>query len=98
MIARGEQSAATLLKEAVQLHPNDHIAHFNLGGAYVQQKNLRLAVVHDAASSRIPWETLRLGDKTPALGAGLSHRYEADDLSIAKWLDATMTGRGVTVK
>ena len=46
-----------------------------------------LAVVHDAASSRIPWETLRLGDKFPALGAGLSHRYEAEDLSIAKWLE-----------
>jgi CHAT domain-containing protein/pimeloyl-ACP methyl ester carboxylesterase len=46
-----------------------------------------LAVVHDAGSSRIPWETLRLGDKFPALGAGLSHRYEAEDLSIAKWLE-----------
>jgi CHAT domain-containing protein len=45
-----------------------------------------LVVVHDAASSQIPWETIRLGTVFPALEAGLSHRYEAEDLSIAKWL------------
>jgi pimeloyl-ACP methyl ester carboxylesterase len=46
-----------------------------------------LVVVHDAATSRIPWETLKIGDKFPALEGGLSHRYEADDLAIAKWLE-----------
>ena len=46
-----------------------------------------LVVVHDAASSRIPWETVRIEGKFPALENGLSHRYEADDLSIAKWLE-----------
>jgi CHAT domain-containing protein len=46
-----------------------------------------LVVVHDAASSRMPWETLRLDNRFPALEAGLSHRYEAEDLSIAKWLE-----------
>lgn len=45
-----------------------------------------LVVVHDAAASRIPWETLRIGEVSPALAGGLSHRYEAADLSVAKWL------------
>ena len=43
-------------------------------------------MVHDAGASRIPWETLHLGDRAPALGGGLSHRYEAKDLSTTKWL------------
>src|SRR6201999_858199 len=38
-------------------------------------------------SSRIPWETLQIGGKFPALDVGLTHRYEAEDLSIAKWLE-----------
>jgi len=46
-----------------------------------------LVVVHDALSSRIPWETLHINEKFPALEAGLSHRYEAEDLAIAKWLE-----------
>jgi pimeloyl-ACP methyl ester carboxylesterase len=46
-----------------------------------------LVVVHDAGASRIPWETLQLGDNAPALGAGLTHRYEAENLAIAKWLE-----------
>jgi CHAT domain-containing protein len=46
-----------------------------------------LVVVHDAPSSRIPWETLRLGDWSPAADAGLSRRYMAENLSVAKWLE-----------
>jgi pimeloyl-ACP methyl ester carboxylesterase len=46
-----------------------------------------LVLVHDAAASRIPWETLTIGDWTPGLGAGLSRRYLADDLPIATWLE-----------
>ncbi len=46
-----------------------------------------LVVVHDAAASRIPWETLRIGGVAPALAGGMSHRYEAADLSVAKWLE-----------
>jgi pimeloyl-ACP methyl ester carboxylesterase len=46
-----------------------------------------LVIVHDAGSSRIPWETLQLGSCCPALESGLSHRYEAEDLAIAKWLE-----------
>ena len=46
-----------------------------------------LVVVHDAASSRIPWETLIIEGKFPALEAGLTHRYEAEQLAISKFLE-----------
>src|SRR5207244_1778162 len=36
---------------------------------------------------RVPWETLIITDKFPALEAGLAHRYEAEQLAIAKWLE-----------
>ena len=45
-----------------------------------------LVVVHDAAASRIPWETISIGDWAPALAGGISHLYEAENLSVAKWL------------
>ena len=47
-----------------------------------------LVVVHDAEASRIPWETLCLGGKFPALQGGMSRRYIAANLSVAKWLEA----------
>jgi CHAT domain-containing protein len=48
-------------------------------------------VVHDAPMSRVPWEALALPDNGstvwfPAAEKGLVHRYEADNLSVAKWL------------
>ena len=46
-----------------------------------------LVVVHDAAASRLPWETMRVNDWIPALEGGLSRRYSAEDLSIAKMLE-----------
>jgi hypothetical protein len=46
-----------------------------------------LVVVHDAEASRIPWETLRFGERTPALEAGVSRRYLAANMSVAKWLE-----------
>jgi hypothetical protein len=56
-----------------------------------------LMVVHDAATSRIPWETLGISGKFPALGAGLSHRYEAEDLSVAKWLEERRHGQTLDI-
>ena len=46
-----------------------------------------VVVVHDAEASRIPWETLCLNGKFPALAGGMSRRYIADNLSVAKWLE-----------
>jgi len=51
-----------------------------------QHLDRHLVIVHDAAASRIPWETLRIDGTAPALAAGISHRYEAADLSVAKFL------------
>jgi pimeloyl-ACP methyl ester carboxylesterase len=51
-----------------------------------------LVIVHDAGASRIPWETIRIGEFFPSLSGGLSHRYEADDLAIAKWLEQRQHG------
>ncbi|HEY7760642.1 MAG TPA: CHAT domain-containing protein [Burkholderiales bacterium] len=55
-------------------------------------KDRHVVVVHDAESSRIPWELLAVagGGQSTALLAkegGLSRRYVADNLSVAKWLE-----------
>jgi pimeloyl-ACP methyl ester carboxylesterase len=52
-----------------------------------------LVVVHDAGASRIPWETIHINQIAPALSGGLSHRYEAKDLSTAKWLQKRQLNR-----
>lgn len=46
-----------------------------------------IAVVHDADSSRIPWETLAVGGRALALDGGVSRRYIAANMSVAKWLE-----------
>ncbi|MCY1032051.1 alpha/beta fold hydrolase [Corallococcus sp. BB11-1] len=57
-----------------------------------RQRGHHLVVVHDAPLSRVPWETLALplddGEAVwfPAAEQGLSRRYSADNLSVAKWL------------
>ncbi len=50
-------------------------------------KDRRLVVIHDARSARIPWETVCIESWYPAAEAGLSRKYEADDLSVAGWLE-----------
>jgi CHAT domain-containing protein len=61
-----------------------------------------LVVVHDAALSRVPWEVLALPDGAgapwfPAAGKGLTHRYAADNLSVAKWLENRVLGGALSV-
>ena len=53
-----------------------------------------LVVVHDGALSRAPWEVMALPSPQkpgttwfPAVTKGLTHRYAADKLSVAKWLE-----------
>lgn len=50
-----------------------------------------VVVVHDAGASRIPWEAVQVKGRALALSGGLSHRYEADDLSVAKWLEERLS-------
>lgn len=54
--------------------------------ALAQNLDTPTVVVHDAGASRIPWELLRVGGDFPALRGGLSHRFEAENLAIAKWM------------
>jgi CHAT domain-containing protein len=56
-----------------------------------------LVVVHDAGASRIPWEAVKIGTGYPALKGGLSHRYEADNLSVAKWLERRQASEVLSV-
>jgi len=54
-----------------------------------------LVVVHDTLGSQVPWETLRLAGRrafTPALGGGLTRRFRAEKLSVAKWLEERRFG------
>ena len=49
-----------------------------------------VVVVHDAMSSRIPWELLALptaGGVRIAKEGGMSRQYVADNMSVAKWLE-----------
>jgi hypothetical protein len=56
-----------------------------------------LVVVHDAEASRIPWETLCIDGKFPALEGGMSRRYVAANLSVAKWLEQRQQGEWLDV-
>ena len=56
-----------------------------------------VVVVHDADASRIPWETLSVGGKFPALDGGMSRRYIAANLSVAKWLEARRENESLQV-
>ena len=68
----GERLASLLLPEATR-------------EALGAVRDAPLVVVHDHAASRWPWETLCLDGWSPACAAGLSRRYAAEDMSVAKW-------------
>lgn len=59
--------------------------------------NRHLVVVHDAIGSRIPWETLRMGEWCPGSDHGVSRRYVAENLSVAKWLEQRQFGSTLDV-
>ena len=48
-------------------------------------KSSPLVVVHDSASAHWPWETLCIDGWAPAAANGLSRRYAAEGMSVAKW-------------
>ena len=71
--------------------------HANVRGALELTKDEPLSVVNDADTSRLPWEMLTLGDWSPAIGAGLSRRLSAPDLSVARFSEQRRADRTLTV-
>jgi pimeloyl-ACP methyl ester carboxylesterase len=66
----------------------DLVLHPQISEALQHFPTRHLVVVHDAATSRVPWEILTLPeDKQPALDGGLSRRYLAEQLPMAAWLE-----------
>jgi hypothetical protein len=63
---------------ALTLHPS-------LARALYGARAQTVSVVHDAAGSRVPWETLNLRGWYPALQNGLSRRYATADLVPARF-------------
>jgi pimeloyl-ACP methyl ester carboxylesterase len=63
----------------------------------VAERDQHLVVVHDAATSRIPWETICIDGWFPAGRRGLSRRYLAENLSVAKWLEQRRMGETLEV-
>lgn len=55
--------------------------------AIEQFRDHHLVVIHDREAARVPWETLCVSGHRPALGAGLSRRYIAADMSVARWTE-----------
>jgi len=64
----------------------------DLREALLEARSSHLAIVHDAQLSQLPWETLRIGTWVPALEAGLSRRYAAENLSVARWSETRRLG------
>jgi hypothetical protein len=56
-----------------------------------------LVVVHDSASAHWPWEALSIKGWAPAAEAGLSRRYAAEGMSVAKWREQRRRERGLNV-
>jgi hypothetical protein len=65
------------------------------GLATMQQRPL--VVVHDGAGSRVPWETLRVGDTHPALAGGLTRRFASETLTVARWNEHRAPGTKLQV-
>jgi hypothetical protein len=65
--------------------------------ALLASRGQALSVVHDAAGSRVPWETLNLRGWTPALEHGLSRRYATADLVPARFDSERRQQRELTV-
>ncbi|HEU4779692.1 MAG TPA: CHAT domain-containing protein [Steroidobacteraceae bacterium] len=59
--------------------------HPALARALFAARGQSLSVVHDSASSRVPWEALNLRGWIPALDGGLSRRYATAELAPARF-------------
>lgn len=61
------------------------VLHPSIRAALHEMRAHPLAVVHDEAGSLIPWETLCLRGHFPAAMRGVSRRYAASQLSVARF-------------
>ena len=50
-------------------------------------RDRHLVVINDSRTSRIPWESINVDGWFPAAAMGLSRKYEAENLAVAKWLE-----------
>jgi CHAT domain-containing protein len=93
--------------ESGQLEPRD-MAHFGdalarlllpepVRDGLATMRRRPLVVVHDGEGSRIPWETLRVGDVHPALAGGLTRRYASESLTVARWSQRQTAGTPLQV-
>lgn len=65
--------------------------------ALIGEKGRWVIMIHDARTGVVPWETLCIDGWYPSAGlsgggdgagaGGMSRKYEAEDLSVAKWLE-----------
>jgi hypothetical protein len=62
-----------------------------------EMQEYHLVVINDARTSRIPWATINIENRAPAAAAGMSRKYEAENLSIAKWLEERRLDRELNV-
>ena len=73
------------------------VLHDSVVTSLLEMKDYHLVVVNDAPSSRIPWETMCINGWFPAAEKGLSRRYAAGNLSVAKWLEQRRIGETLDV-
>ena len=65
--------------------------------ALSEMREYHLVVINDARTSRIPWETIHINESFPAASAGMSRKYEAENLTVAKWLEERRLDRVLNV-
>jgi hypothetical protein len=106
-LARKALRAQLARAESGQLGPRD-MARFGDGLArlllpdsvrdgLVTMRRRPLVLVHDGEGSRIPWETLCVGDVHPALEGGLTRRYASETLTVARWSEQRAPGTPLQV-
>lgn len=62
-----------------------------------RQGSPHLVLVHDAAASKIPWEIMTIDGWRPAVEGGMSRRYLAADLSMARWQTTSHSDKSLQV-
>lgn len=73
----------------------DLVLDKDIVAALEAMKDRHLVLVHDAAASVVPWETINIakpGLISPALEQGMSRKYSTAATSLAKWLEDRREG------